>query len=79
MRTLSQKQTMNTEPRMDIMTLSIKIISANPEKASSCLRILPFWYQRIYTNQLSNVKEMKTLKKLFFAYTQKIMADTKIT
>lgn len=42
MRTLSREQTMNTEPRMNTMTLSIKIILANPEKASSCLGILPF-------------------------------------
>lgn len=53
------------------MTLLIKIISENPEKASNCLGFLSFWYQRIYKNQLSNSKEMKTLKKLFFEYTHR--------
>lgn len=71
MRILFEEPTMNTEPQLDTITLPIKIISANAAKASNCLGFLSFWYWRMYKNQLSNSKEMKTLKKLFFEYSHR--------
>lgn len=61
--------TKNIEPQWDTMTLLIKIISANPEKASNCLG-LSFWYQRIYKNQ-EQLKRNENFKKLFFEYTHR--------
>lgn len=69
MRTLFWQQTMNIEPQWDTMTSLIKITSANPEKASNCLR-LSFWYQRIYKNQ-EQLKRNENFKKLFFEYTHR--------